>query len=571
MQRRLIGLLVVLCLIIGTSAVSHAQDANLLRDGGMEGSYSPRGRADLNIPTDWSIWSAELPRSENWMNLPPVAFPHRGPDPSPRSGVQALNLNKGFATFTAAIYQQVAVPEGAAVTASAFAYLRTCDIPDGVDTCRSNPDAGAFTRIGIDPNGGTNPLDTDVVWSVNMSPHESWVQMTLNTTATGGTVTLFLYATQTWPRELNQVYWDDAFLSAGTDGAAPIAPTAALEVGFVQPQNQREDGSLVHVVQAGDTIDSIAVAYGLTRAEVLALNPNLASARFIQIGQEIVIQAPQTPTPTIAPTLDLSLPTLDPSLLTAVAAAAVGASVESTVEVTDEATEVTATASPTGTPTPTPSPTEEITEAVVEPTVEPSTEPTREPTSPVPTNPASAILSAPPAPIVSAANGVVFPINPADESASVCVMMFDDANQNRLQDADEGLVTGGRIVLSLDGAEVAQHITGDLDPTCIDGLTSAQYLANAEPPSGYGLTTAGQLNVRTTGGAQIGIAFGAAAGLQPVVAPPPDNGAAITDVVAETNAPEGVPLRENIGLIVFGAAAFVLVVGMGATLLLRRR
>lgn len=564
MQRRLFGLLVVLSLIIGTRAVSYAQDANLLRDGGMEGTYSPRGRADLNIPTDWSIWSAELPRSETWMNLPPVAFPHRGPDPNPHSGVQSLNLNKGFATFTAAIYQQVAVAEGAAITASAFAYLRTCDIPDGVDTCRSNPDAGAFTRIGIDPNGGTDPLDTDVVWSVNASPHESWVQMTLNSTATGGTVTLFLYATQTWPRELNQVYWDDAFLSAGTDGAAPIAPTAPLEVGFVQPQNQRADGSIVHTVQAGDTIDSIAVAYGLTRAEVLALNPTLASTRFIQIGQEIVIQAPTTPTPTMTPTLDLSLPTLDPELLTAVAAAAAGTPAESTGEVTEEA----ATALPT-----TAAPTEEPTEAATETTPEPTQEPTREPTatSLAPTNPASAILSAPPAPVVSAANGVVFPINPADESASVCVMMFEDANQNRLQDADEGLVTGGRIALSLNGTDVAEHITGDLDPTCIDGLTSAQYLASAEPPSGYGLTTAGQLTVRTTGGAQIGIAFGAAAGVQPVVAPPPDNGAAITDVTAETDVPEGVPLRENIGLIVFGAAAFVLVVGMGATLLLRRR
>ncbi|MBL8133043.1 MAG: LysM peptidoglycan-binding domain-containing protein [Anaerolineae bacterium] len=566
MQRRDLLLLVLTMMICAAGArLTQAQDANLLRDGGMEGSYTQRGRADLNIPADWNAWVAEQPRTEAWMNLPPVAFPHPGPDPAPHSGARAANLNKGFATFTAALYQQVAVTPGAAVTASAYAYLHTCDIPDGATTCASSSDSGAFTRIGIDPDGGTNPLDADVVWSPNQLPHGSWTPMAVNATATGSTVTLFLYTSQTWPRELNAVYWDDAYMAAGgADGAPPIAPTAPLEVGFVQPQGQRADGSIVHVVQSGDTIDSIAVAYGLTREAILTLNPDLRSARFIQIGQEIVVQPPlPTATPSTPPTaaLDSTLAPLDPALLTSIAAAAAGTTTPAAGETTAEASDATA-AAPTTEPL-TPTPTETLA-----PTLEATAAPTQ--VALAPTSPASAILIAPPAPVISAADGVVFPLDPADEAASICVMMFEDANQNRLQDAGEGLVTGGRIALILAGETVNEHITGDLDPTCIDRLPSARYLALGQAPAGYGLTTAAQLQVRTTGGSKLTLAFGAAQGVQAVVAPTADL-AAESATQAEDVTPQGVPLRQNLGLIVLGAAAFVLVLGTVASLLARRR
>ena len=283
-------------------APAEAQDANLLRDGGFEGTYTNRGRADLNIPSDWSIWIGESPHTEDWMNLPPVVFPHNGPDPAVHGGARALNLNKGYATFTAAVYQQVNVPQDSNVSASAFAFLRTCNIPQGADKCTSAGDANPFTRIGIDPNGGTNPFDSDVVWSANAAPHENWGQMNISATATGDTVTLFLYSTQQWPAEINNVFWDDASLSIGGSGgiAAPAPgaptplPTAPPEVPFVNAQGEKADGSIVHIVQAGDTIDSIAVAYGKTREEILALN-NIPNPRFIQIGQEILVQPPTAP------------------------------------------------------------------------------------------------------------------------------------------------------------------------------------------------------------------------------------------------------------------------------------
>ena len=65
---------------------------------------------------------------------------------------------------------------------------------------------------------------------------------------------------------------------------------------FVSPQNVRPDGSIIHVVQAGDTLSSIAYAYaefGVTAESIAALNEGLKpNSRFLQLGQEIVVLPP---------------------------------------------------------------------------------------------------------------------------------------------------------------------------------------------------------------------------------------------------------------------------------------
>lgn len=493
-----------------------AQATTLLRDGGFEGTYSNRGRGDLNIPEDWSIWIGDTPHTEDWMNLPPVAFPHNGPDPAPHGGARALNLNKGYATFTAALYQQVSVPQGSNLTASAWSFLRTCDVPDGADKCTSSADSNAFTRIGIDPNGGTNPFDADVVWSSNAAPHDSWGQMTVSATATGGTATLFLYATQQWPKELNNTYWDDASLSVGGSGgvaaAAPGAatpqPTTASEAPVVNAQGERADGSVVHVVEAGDTLDSIAFAYGVTRADLLALN-NIADPRIIQIGQAIIVKAAPTPTPTP----------------------------------TEEGATPEATPDPNATPEPPPN-----------------------------------VRDAAPAPVISSASGsVVYPIDPSDDDAAICVTFFEDGNQNRIQDSGEDALADGDVLLTAAGAPVGQHTTDDEpDPFCFDGLAAGNYVVEAAPPDGYGLTTPDQLRVQAYAGAQVNVTFGAAEGVEQVEPPPADTQGGIVSPTAgsETDTrstASASPFGDNIGLIVFGAAGVVLVAGMGISVLMRRR
>ena len=605
MQRWFPKMLLIAALVVVPGAM--AQGGNLLQDPGFEGEYTNRGRADLNVPAPWGLWTTESPHTQDWQNLAPVAFPHNGPGPNPHSGARAFNFNRGFATFTAAIYQQVSVPDGSNVTGSAWAHLRTCNIPDGSDNCGSAIESGAYVRVGIDPNGGANPYDSDVVWSPSAMPHDRWEQVTVSATATGSTVTIFLFVTQEWPSEINNVYWDDSSLSIGGAGgaAAPVAgttpgatavPLPPAEVGFVVAQTPQADGSIVHTVQAGDTIDSIAVAYGLTRDQLLALNP-LANPRIIQIGQQLIVRAPSgestaeatgevsenstpvgsgspaatrpaaTATSAIGPSIYFVVPgdTLDSI---AFAHGLTRAQLMELNNITDPRI-IQIGQQLLLRPEETPELTPEITPDV-EPTEVAMAEVTEEPRALLPEE-------APTAPVVSVASGEVLPaIDPAAGTASVCVFLFQDVNQNRLQEAGEDLLAGGMITLLSGSETVEEYFTDGVgEPYCFNSLEAGDYIAAAAAPEGFGLTTPEQLRVRAVAGSDVTLAFGAAEGVNAEATPLVDSSSLPADAAGEPDETQtstsSNPLNDNLGLIVFGAAGVVLVVGAGASLALRRR
>ena len=60
----------------------------------------------------------------------------------------------------------------------------------------------------------------------------------------------------------------------------------------VQPQAARADGSIVHVVQPGDTIWTIAVAYQVSPWAIVNRNQLTDEGRLIQPGQDLVIRDP---------------------------------------------------------------------------------------------------------------------------------------------------------------------------------------------------------------------------------------------------------------------------------------
>ncbi len=550
MNKLWIAVIVLMGLTFSVSIPVSAQ-GNLLQDPSFEavGDYKrvvsdPQDGTNFDVPPAWSGW-AQLPTAgdEVWRNRIPTGFPHTGLFKI--DGARSFHIARGFSTFTTAVFQTVAVPDKANVRGTARGFMERGE--SGQQT------PGGQFRIGIDPTGGTNPLSGGIIWSGWVTNDDGWVQATVDATATGTQVTLFLYATQSAPENPNGIYWDDATLSvgggggtapAGTPGTAaptntPVVPTPAL-ASFVVPQPPQSDGSVVHVVQPGDTLSAIAVAYRTTNDEILRLN-NLSSGRFLQIGQRLLIApapsggssgASPTRTPAgdaPAATNETNNPTASPTV--------------STPEATENATESRAAAT-------------EVSQA--QPTATPQV--------------VATVTDAPPAPVTEVAQRD----QSADPITGVCVLMFDDSNQNRIREQGEGLLAGGTIALSLEGATVETYPTdGSSEPHCFEELAPGDYIAAATPPDGYGLTTAAQLrlNVRVSD-KPVNAVFGAAQGVAVAVVPPADAAEDEAEAPQVVEDPAGSitnPLIQNLGLIVFGLAGFVILVGITTALLLRRR
>jgi hypothetical protein len=306
MKRLPLVLLLAGLLLLGALPAA-TQPANLLQDPGFEGPYVNRGRSTLNTPAAWPLW-ADAPSSHPWQNRTDkiFAFPHTTA-PQVLSFPSSLNINGGFVTFNAGVYQQVAVPDRANLQGSVFAWIQTCNSRDANNNfvgtpCGSSPASETFVRAGIDPNGGTDPYAPAIIWGPWIAPHDRWEQATVNATANGSAVTFFIATTQTWPADFNNRWFDNASLTVGGPGgrspagsggatggtAATSAPRPTASV--PAQQAPQADGSIVHVVQAGDTLSGISIAYGVPVATILELN-NLtpADTRRIRIGQRLLI------------------------------------------------------------------------------------------------------------------------------------------------------------------------------------------------------------------------------------------------------------------------------------------
>jgi uncharacterized protein YraI len=222
-MRRLI-LLILCALLLLTIATTAGAQTNLLVNPGMEGDYA--GGYMRAVPGGWSPWVAE-----------------GNPDFYPEvygsvfSGGRSQALLTSSQTFTAGIYQVVnGIAPGSVVQASAWAHL---------SVTYSDNLAGTYShmRVGIDPNGGTNPYDGDVVWSGELTSTgpttiiagrlwTEYTQLSVNATVTGSAVTIFLWGSQNWAAVEHRQYWDNASLNLlSGEAAAPSAPAPAAPTG----------------------------------------------------------------------------------------------------------------------------------------------------------------------------------------------------------------------------------------------------------------------------------------------------------------------------------------------------
>ncbi len=186
---------------------------------------------NIFTPPGWTTWFRHQP--DTW-DQPEVRDAHLSIDPyRVHSGQKAMLLFTFYRKHDAGFLQQVPVTPGARVrlTAWAHAWSNSQGGPHPDDgrwsegpgygcgfelegTPDLNSDWRNFTfRLGIDPTGGTNPFAGTVVWGQGAHIYNCHAQVpAVETTAQGGTVTVFLRSTTLWPFKHNDAYWDDARL-----------------------------------------------------------------------------------------------------------------------------------------------------------------------------------------------------------------------------------------------------------------------------------------------------------------------------------------------------------------------
>jgi len=462
------------------------------------------------------------------------------------------------------------------VAAKGYGWVYTCNntsnscvIPDPPYR-KSDTAAGASLKIGIDPTGGTDPNSAAIKWSAPTAPYDQWAEMTTSATAEGDTVTVFLYMTQSAAMALNHVYWDQISLVKTT--VIPDATPTAAEVPFVVAQNVRPDGSIIHIVQPGDTLSSIAYAYrdySVTTESIARLNNLQPNQRFIQLNQELVILPPGSVDPATGQLLPAGSVLSSPTPATqGTATTPTAAPANTTTSEEDDIATKPATPTPVGTSAP---------QAAA---VQPGTTPAEE--EPEATEEAAAPEITPTAQeVAQVETGNTSGVNAT--SGTLCVTVYLDANTNLTHEADESLLAGANVVLSQSGSADASYPYEDTSgPLCLD-LTPGRYQVHVSLPPGYGMTTADTANVSLVSGRQVSVAFGGAQGYTPPAAPAAEGQnseqiesgavAPMVEVVVDDKAEEKSALDrlyDNSGLIVLGFAGVIVISSTILVLALRR-
>ena len=390
-----------------------------------------------------------------------------------RDGSYTLKLFKPWAPLFVALSQEVSGLEvGRNYRISAPIYVDIVESYDGgKQPPAARPDAG-FIRFSVGPAGSgwrTSGLTYSPTWGADNVGgfYLNSINYIWDFTATSESMIIFLEMGSKVPYVNSGFFMDGVGLYAlGTTGEVPassggsgssggtVAQAGPTATPFPTP-TPRPDGSIIHVVNSGDTFWTIAIQYasalGVTPEEALPLIRELNNnPAFINVGQELVIKEP----------------------------GAVVAAPEPTAETPADEGEA---------------PAEETDETSAEEVIEVEG-----------TEGEVAEVATPAPPVEDSAEEA------APTTGTICVAAFDDQNADGVRDnATEGLQADAAITIFRGGSTVTTHITdGSSEPYCFENLAPATYQVQIFPPADYQPTTSPSWAVSVAEGAQISVAFG---------------------------------------------------------------
>jgi LysM repeat protein len=234
---RWIVLVALLTLIIqGTGVI--AQEQNLLTNPGFESGFTTvAGDQPRSVANGWVPWHAPRTASmASFQNTQPKYIAASAANaqsifPRIRSGSNSQIYYSFFETHDGGVYQQISgVTPGTELRFSIYAHIWSSTFED--PNVSDDPGAVAL-RVGIDPNGGTDGMSSDVVYTEPQIFYDTFRQYSIIVTAKSSTVTVFVRSTVGEPVQHTYIYLDDAVLASTAGGGQPANPTATPTSGNV--------------------------------------------------------------------------------------------------------------------------------------------------------------------------------------------------------------------------------------------------------------------------------------------------------------------------------------------------
>ncbi len=292
-SRSLARLIFTLAAIFAFSSV-YAQEQNLLSNPGFENGFTTlQGEQPRNVAIGWTPWNASRTGSmPSFQNVQPKYIAAstasaNGVVPRIRSGQDAQIYYSFFETHDGGIYQRVSgITPNTELRFSIYAYVwsTTFENPN-----LSEDPGGVGVRVGIDPNGGTDPFAASVVYSPPLVAYDAYRQLSVIATAASSTVTVFVRSTVSEPVQYTYIYLDDAVLAATT-----TQPTVPPPTNTPQPTATNTLEPTATDTVAAPTNTSVPTGEPTQPPTVLPTNTPTATAT----ATTVPTNTPENPTPT---------------------------------------------------------------------------------------------------------------------------------------------------------------------------------------------------------------------------------------------------------------------------------
>ncbi len=186
------------------------------------GACAAGAPAQVLLNPGFETWSGSV-TADNWTqyNTTGTVTPMKGssftgsPSVTPYGGLECQRVKLASGGCEGGVYQRFSSTPGNLYAVSAYLLTRITSAGETVEA-----------KLGLDPTGATIP-GAGTVWSSTVLGDSAWTQKTVNITATGPYVTVFLNGRHpSGTSSQVNVFFDDASATGCTPPAAPTSPAA---------------------------------------------------------------------------------------------------------------------------------------------------------------------------------------------------------------------------------------------------------------------------------------------------------------------------------------------------------